>query len=259
MRECCPYREAIFQGRLLSLKSLNPLFWYDASDLSTITTVSGAVSAWKDKSGNGFNLSQSDSARRPTLTISEGLTAIIYDGTPNDQLDGTTSSAFYSKPQTYLYLASLSAYPFKYNTFFDSWTPSQGVGHFVRSNGKSAAYIGNQNYDGTGSATYSLNEVFLFACTHGSNGIQSWKNGVLDGSIETEPVFNATAPSTFYLGAGPLFGRWSPWKFREIVCIPSNRAYDRQRAEGLMLWKRGLQQLLPASHPFANRPPLIGD
>lgn len=254
------YERAKHQRRLYNLQNLNPLFWYCPYDISTITITSGAVSGLRDKSKNGFNLSQSDSARRPTVTSAEGFSALLYDSTPNDMLGGTTSSAFFAKPQTYLYLASLSAYTTAYNTLFDSWISGyNGVAHFIKSNGKSAAYVGTVNYDGNGAATYSLNEVFLFACTHGSNGIQSWKNGVLDGSIVSEPTITVTAPSTFFFGAGPVFNRYTPWTMREAICIPSNSTRQRQIAEGAILWRVGLQKLLSASHPFRNRPPLIGD
>lgn len=253
------FDEARLQGRLWTPDLARPVFWYDASDLSTIETVSGGVSAWRDKGPNGIHLSQTDSARRPTLTITEGMQSVVYDGS-NDQMQGTSIAAMFNQPQTYLYLVSSTNFVSRsYNTFFDSWTPSAGVSHFIKSNGRSAAYIGNANYDGTGVATYAVNEVFLYACTHGPGIFSSWKNGVVDRSGTNTPSQSNLAGSPFYLGAGPLFSRWTPWTIREAICVASSANYDRQRLEGAMLWKRGLQNLLSASHPFVNRPPLIGD
>lgn len=40
--------------------------WYDASDTSSITSSGGAVSQWNDKSGNGYHLTQSTEANKPT-------------------------------------------------------------------------------------------------------------------------------------------------------------------------------------------------
>lgn len=253
------YDEAFLQGRLWQPNVLNPVFWYDASDLSTIQTVSNGVSVWRDKSPNQIHLAQSDSARRPTLTITENLPSVVYDGS-NDQMQGTSITAMFNQPQTYLYLVSSTRFSTDYNTFFDSWTSTLGgVAHFIKSNNRSAAYIGNANYDGTGAATYAVNEVFLYACTHGSGIFTSWKNGVVDRSGTNTPTQSNLAGNPFYLGAGPLFNRWTPWTIREAICVASLANYDRQRLEGAMLWKRGLQTLLPASHPFANRPPLIGE
>ena len=40
--------------------------WWDASDASTITTVSGVVSQWNDKSGNSLNATQTTANNRPS-------------------------------------------------------------------------------------------------------------------------------------------------------------------------------------------------
>lgn len=70
---------------------LSPQLWLDASDTATLFDatsggsfpgVSGAVARWEDKSGNGYHVTQTDSARRPLVSASSGLT---FDGT-NDNL-----------------------------------------------------------------------------------------------------------------------------------------------------------------------------
>jgi hypothetical protein len=59
--------------------------WLDASDTSTITEVSGAVSQWNNK-GNLANVSQGNNANKPTTGAStqNGLNVINFDG--NDRL-----------------------------------------------------------------------------------------------------------------------------------------------------------------------------
>ena len=54
--------------------------WWDAADSATITTVSGAVSQWDDKSGNGRNATQTVANNRPTLTTLAGKTALSFNG-----------------------------------------------------------------------------------------------------------------------------------------------------------------------------------
>ena len=65
---------------------LSPALWLDASDTSTITEVSGAVSQWDDKSGNGNNATQATAAAQPTTgsTTLNGLNVISNDG--NDHM-----------------------------------------------------------------------------------------------------------------------------------------------------------------------------
>lgn len=77
--------------------------WWDASDTATITAVSGAVSVWADKSGNGRTLYQGTAANRPatgTRTIG-GLNALDFDGSNDALLSGdpavvATNGASYS-------------------------------------------------------------------------------------------------------------------------------------------------------------------
>lgn len=62
--------------------ALRPRLWLDASDLTTITASSGAVSEWRDKSGNGYAFTQSTSTLQPTTgtTTLNGLDVLSFDG-----------------------------------------------------------------------------------------------------------------------------------------------------------------------------------
>lgn len=78
--------------------SLSPALWFDASDISTITESSGAVSQWNDKSGNGRHATQATSSAQPTtgLASQNGRNLLRFDG--NDALALGTSL---SVPVTY--------------------------------------------------------------------------------------------------------------------------------------------------------------
>jgi len=71
--------------------------WYDAADAATITDAgAGAVSAWSDKSGNGFTASEA--TNRPTTgtrTIN-GLNTLDFDGT-NDILSSSLPADDFSQ------------------------------------------------------------------------------------------------------------------------------------------------------------------
>lgn len=60
--------------------------WLDASDLSTITSSGGAVSAWADKSGNGNNATQPVGANQPATgaTTRNGRNVIDFGGSPEE-------------------------------------------------------------------------------------------------------------------------------------------------------------------------------
>ena len=71
--------------------------WYDASDLSTITSSSGAVSQWDDKSGNGNHATQPTGGSQPTTgTVSvNSFNAIDFNGTSHNMI---LPSGLYSVP-----------------------------------------------------------------------------------------------------------------------------------------------------------------
>lgn len=50
------YPSLSFRSILWTPENIETALWLDASDVSTITTVSGGVSEWRDKTGNGINL-----------------------------------------------------------------------------------------------------------------------------------------------------------------------------------------------------------
>lgn len=82
--------------------SLKPVVWLDASDTSTITSSSGNVSQWGDKSGNGYNFTQATTANQPktgTNTIN-GLNVITFDGTNDSMLNASVPAT--SHPSTYV-------------------------------------------------------------------------------------------------------------------------------------------------------------
>lgn len=55
-------------SRSFNILTIAPDIWLDASDASTISEVSGAVSQWDDKSGNGRHVIQADAALQPVYT-----------------------------------------------------------------------------------------------------------------------------------------------------------------------------------------------
>lgn len=73
--------------------ALQPRLWLDASDLTTITDSGGAVSEWRDKSGNGYAFTQATSTSQPTTgTVTlNSLNTIAFDG--GDSLVSTAAAS----------------------------------------------------------------------------------------------------------------------------------------------------------------------
>ena len=72
--------------------------WFDADDASTFTLSGTSVSEWRDKSGNGYAVSQSVGNNQPARTGTlRGRACVDFDGS-NDYLfsDGTNLAAAYN-------------------------------------------------------------------------------------------------------------------------------------------------------------------
>ena len=70
--------------------------WLDASDSSSITQVSSAVSQWNDKSGNSYNFVQATAGNRPVYTTAglNGLNTLTFTASSSQFLTGTASTIF---------------------------------------------------------------------------------------------------------------------------------------------------------------------
>jgi hypothetical protein len=89
----------------------DPWIWIDPSDLSTMfqdtagtipVTASGqSVALIKDKSGNGYNLTQATAASQPTFQQdANGKRSLLFDGV-NDYMDSPSFASVFAQP-TYL-------------------------------------------------------------------------------------------------------------------------------------------------------------
>lgn len=78
--------------------SLSPALWLDAADTSTITASSGAVSEWRDKSGNSRHVSQATSSKQPSTgtRTQNGLNLIDFDGSDDLLVTGASAPNFAS-------------------------------------------------------------------------------------------------------------------------------------------------------------------
>ena len=72
-----------------NLLNFSPLIWLDASDSSTISTDSGKVFEWRDKSGNGYKANETDIVRYPRYNLKQqnNLPLITFDTNTGLSLD----------------------------------------------------------------------------------------------------------------------------------------------------------------------------
>jgi hypothetical protein len=224
----------------------NLVLWLDATDASTITLNGSNVSQWNDKSGNARHVSQSTAVNQPQYEAT-GLngrptfnwgSAINNKGLRNDAVSNFNPTRYfivaeYDGSDPFNEYAGLVAHNFIANPDV-VMTQNTGTGWFA-----GTSFFHNGATSATTTALPTISQPFVAA----SNFAQS-----------------ANRTNLFVGNDRFLPGLTRGWrgKISEVIAIdyvPS--VAERNRAEGYLAWKWGLEANLPAGHPFKNTPPTL--
>jgi len=263
------YREATHQRRLWTPGLLRPALWLDAADLSTIRIATG-VSEWRDKSGNGRNVTATGTAR-PTYVPAglNGLPLIRFDGTAN--VMGNSGAALLRQVSgaTLILVTRRAA-----NNAVQAAVMGIGTPTATRA---AIAYRDGSGAEGVFTGGRRLNaDAFQATSASAYRSAYIIVVGVFNYSAATLTLFeNGTQTSTrafqtsgvtdndggaFYIGANAVgTGGFFNGDVAEAAVLHSAASRTlREQTEGFLAWKWGLRAALIAGHPFVNRPPLIG-
>lgn len=260
------YNEAVLQGRLWSPNAIAPslVVWFDADDLSTITTATG-VSEWKDKSGNNRHLSQAVGSQQPELQIQveNGRNSIKFNKSSSQFLSmtnfpsiGLTGGLGVFFVGRWLSIAGASA--------ADIQVIMENDGRFIIQDRTDIAtdpfQVAHLPTGGNGAQVSpgigdNVAKVIGGVMVTGTDTI--FVNGTQRGSGSNPTSFATSA--TLRVGTWVGLSRYFNGSLSEIVMTGNTTEIARQRIEGYLSWKWGLQSSLLPTHPFYNRPPLIGD
>jgi len=230
--------------------STSPGLWLDANDYSTFTFSSGTnISSWADKSGNARNAT--------------GVNSPVYTDT-SAYLSG---SAYFT-----VNLDFIASFP-DHSAFFVI-TPTNGANIYGAINGGSGAnslhvgfssttayrvnHWGNDWYPNTTAAYRSggLRNLLNFDWINtGGAGKAVRANGSVEGTIgQTGQIGVMSGGGTIgnVVQQGILTGY-----INEVIFIlnPNITTTNRNKLEGYLAWKWGIQSYLPAGHPYLSAPP----
>jgi len=250
------YDEAQLQGRLWTVEQLTPALvsWYDANDPTTITIVTNffgsRVSEWRDKSGNNRHVAQSNEVERPTYNYSglNGRPAVVWPNNVNNCSLAWTGSA-YSPIRSYAvarFVPNPEAPP-RVGLCSHNYSVQPDIAITIVSPAPSSSPLfWDVNFGGVG---FHNGSSVAEANTY---------NTVINPFIWTN-VSGSTSRTVLWIGSdrGLATRGWMGQisEFIQISIVPTLR--ERNLIEGYLAWKWGIS--LVADHPFANRPPLIGD
>jgi hypothetical protein len=226
--------------------------WLDADDASTITLNGSTVSQWNDKSGNARNASQATAANQPTRTLNGlgGRTVLTFDGV-NDFLNATLTLTNFSVGivGTLTVNTAIIYYPLGFGTPLSGGSNGVSVGgtNFTQRAALNGATSLLTN------ETVTLNSPYLITA-HAQTG-----NRLISFNGQT-PATDTNSQSISAVRIGQRSDNFWPYAGPIGEIVITNTALsttDRQRLEGYLAWKWGLEASLPADHPYKNSPPYL--
>lgn len=242
-----------------SLSTLS--LWLDADDAATITQSSGAVSAWNDKSGNAYHVTQATGANQPSYVTAarNGRAAVRFDGT-NDLLTGSDALDLLTGGISVMVAtATASGATSTILTKTDSGVNANGEWSFAAS-GSANVYLGGTLVT-TGVASNGTQLAGWVLDRSASSTV--WLNGTQTETSTGSPFPNTTSYNTatsFVVGSRvtPSASSYMNGDVFEIVAsLATWTTAQRQKVEGYLAHRWGLQESLPSDHPYRYLPPLV--
>ncbi|HBB25180.1 MAG TPA: hypothetical protein DCZ59_02830, partial [Bacteroidetes bacterium] len=258
----------------VAIASSSLTFWLDASDSSTIQLSGSNVVQWNDKSGNNRNATPivpATVSTRPTYSYTGffGRGGITFDGVDdnllvtgiNAQIANVTHGVYWVYRRIGGSSASVDTWDPSIGVFPSDGSSNLGALHYVRkdnSRGASYPYYSSTpigSYDAPATVLYDNATGYVMSFQANGTGWGVWNNGTLEGTTTNLATPNA-ANAGFSLARQVNPNRFFNGTFAEVLVVQNVDATMRQRIEGYLAWKWGLQANLPAAHPWRNSPPL---
>jgi hypothetical protein len=255
-------KSAFFSPRNITGNQL----WLDVADAGSLTMVGGTVSQVNDKSGNGYNATQTTAASRPILAATNLVQFAnnTYFDFPQAAINNTTRYALFL---IFNPIASVNWIIQKqyngvgsYNmlSMTNYWQNNTGITNYL--------YWGPHANTGVVNAgtALSLNTLQLIEVLYDGTTVSFYRNGTLLNTATSGPTLSIVNQLS---ATNCTIGSWRPdggiqnsgvtnFLFGELVY--HNVAFStaqRQAMEGYLAWKWKLQSNLPSTHPFKLFPP----
>lgn len=229
--------------------------WWDAADTGTISQASGKVTAITDKSENGYTMLQGTDASRPLTgsTNINSLNALYFDGS-DDWLEAGNVAVVNGD-----LLVSMVAIPLEGGTWSslistaassNSWSV-RGANSGIFFGTLTANDLGGEIGIGGGNRNFDTN---VWSITFDYTGAGTF-GGHIDGSATASTSYTAPMASSSTFQLGKAGSSSLNCVMAEVVLSSDMSDENRQKLEGYLAWKWGLEAELAALHPYKNEPP----
>jgi hypothetical protein len=230
----------------------NTTLWLDASDSNTLTIVSGAVSEWRDKSGNDRHATQATSGARPTLKANQqnGLDAIGFTTAQEMALPNVPQTS----GQHIFFIGDTSAISTSDRVFMNRSSPSAAnlalyFGRIDR-NYRPEAYWNNT---ATANWPTAINRKAIYRY-HYKTGTPAFTLMQVDGQTPVTASVTASDLTSWNL-INSVAAQQSAFDAYELIITPDIDSETVEIINGYLAWKWGLESLLPSGHPYKDAAP----
>lgn len=238
--------------------------WLDADDAAAVTRSGTAVTGWLDKSGKGRHLSQATAGYQPAWVAGahNGRSAVRFDG--GDTLGGGDVLDLGSGNLSVMAVtrdAAASGGSSTAGNALAKATSTTAAGQWLL--GRNGLFV---HLDAQRDARDAANPTVLQmvgGTLDRSVGVTSHRNGAQVAQVTAGFPFGATSyNTTASLLAGARNTSSSPSNpltgdvCEIVLSLAAWSEAERQKVEGYLAHRWGLQGGLPAAHPYRHHPPL---
>ena len=243
--------------------------WLDAADVNgnrILPARNSSISTWKDKSVNGYNVTQATAANQPVfqLNVQNGLPALQFPAISRNNLVALDTPAF-----NFGTTNRTSFFVIRNNWI--SGTPGSSPHWFWPKSGNGTAaqslvgWIQSVERNGFGTCAISapIGSFFILSNIFGASSLfeQMYTNGnPSNGNTLSRSGAFISATSVYRIGAldnadsgNSIY--WFDGNMAEVILFNQTLTVPQiQQVEGYLAWKWGLQSSLPANHPYKTSP-----
>jgi hypothetical protein len=247
--------------------AITTALWLDAADASTVTTVSGNVSQWNDKSGNSRHVAQGTAGSRPAYTSAglNGLNVITFDGTADHLFNTSAALQRNVGASTIWAVARPGGNTAAQKFILQTLTPAPASRAILAYDTSNGFFAGGRRetantFQGTTPAAYSSSARILCAQFDYANAtLTTFENGTQAATRSFQTAGNTPNDGgALYIGSNQTSGGFWNDIICEIVMINSVPSQSlRERVEGYLAHRWGLTGGLPGGQPFLTFPPYL--
>lgn len=233
--------------------------WNNAESITGLSD-GDSVSSWPDDSGNGNTADQATSGQQPTWEDAElnSLPVVRFDGTNDNLSYGDVDDLDVGTGDFFLAFVIEPSAIGSNMTIFSKNSAAAGQLFRVQSAGKLQLYVAGTGSFALGTTVLSAGTAYVTIAERTSGTAQIWLNGT---SEDTDANSNSVSNANPCILGGQSSGTTNTWQgdIAEVVAGGSSISTDdRQKLEGYLAWRYGLEGSLPVSHPYKSAAPTTG-